>query len=206
MDIGRGLYVCNVIVWPGFDLWYYISDAILSLYWDIWYYFISLISLLYLFSWILVVAPLGVFWCRLSTVKVVLEFISHFTFASSHCNRWYCTKWATGLPQLHIKACITTSVCMGNIQNIIQTYKWISKWEKSYRFIIFSLMHCPVWILNLYMQFLSLRCYFLCLNIIWTLTLLWKYPNLCTVSLLLYLMVLKTISPGCGVRAYLMLF
>ena len=28
---------------------------------------------------------------------------------------------------------------------------------------------------------------------------------LCTVSLLLYLMVLKTISPGCGVRASLML-
>ena len=56
------------------------------------------------------------------------------------------------------------------------------------------------------MQFLSLRCYFLYLNIILTLTLLWKYPNLCTVSLLLYLMVLKTIFPGCGVRASLMLF
>ena len=55
------------------------------------------------------------------------------------------------------------------------------------------------------MQFLSLRCYFLYLNIIWTLTLL-TLPNLCTVSLLLYLMVLKTIFPGCGVRASLMLF
>ena len=32
------------------------------------------------------------------------------------------------------------------------------------------------------------------------------FPNLCTVSLHLYLMVLKTISPGCGVRASLMLF
>ena len=43
-------------------------------------------------SHILVVAPLGVFWCRLSTVKVILEFINHFTFATSHCNRWYCIK------------------------------------------------------------------------------------------------------------------
>ena len=33
-----------------------------------------------------------------------------------------------------------------------------------------------------------------------------KYPDLCTVSLLLDLMVLKTISPGCGVWASLMLF
>ena len=33
-----------------------------------------------------------------------------------------------------------------------------------------------------------------------------KYSSLCTVSLLLYVMVLKTISPGCGVRASLMLF
>ena len=32
------------------------------------------------------------------------------------------------------------------------------------------------------------------------------YPDLCTLSLLLYPMVLKTISPGCGVRASLMLF
>ena len=32
------------------------------------------------------------------------------------------------------------------------------------------------------------------------------YPGICTVSLLLYLMVLKTISPGCGVQASLMLF
>ena len=32
------------------------------------------------------------------------------------------------------------------------------------------------------------------------------YLELCTVTLLLYLMVLKNISPGCGVRASLMLF
>ena len=29
-------------------------------------------------------------------------------------------------------------------------------------------MNCPVLMLNLYMQFISLRCYFLYLNIIWT--------------------------------------
>ena len=33
-----------------------------------------------------------------------------------------------------------------------------------------------------------------------------KYLDISPVSLLLYLMVLKTISPGCGVRASLMLF
>ena len=33
-----------------------------------------------------IVAPLGVFWCRLSTVKVILEVINCFTFATSHCN------------------------------------------------------------------------------------------------------------------------
>ena len=32
------------------------------------------------------------------------------------------------------------------------------------------------------------------------------YLELCTVTLLLYLMVLKNISPGCGVPASLMLF
>ena len=101
-----------VMMWPGFDLWSCISDAILWLHEEIWYYFITLISLLYLFAWILVVAPLGFFWCRLSTVKVILEFINHFTFATSHCNRWHCIKWATGF------ACIATSVCMGNIQNL----------------------------------------------------------------------------------------
>ena len=53
------------------------------------------------------------------------------------------------------------------------------------------------------MQFLSVRCYFLYLNIIW---IHYLYPNLCTVSLLIYFMVLKTISPGCGVWASLMLF
>ena len=84
-------------------------------------------------------------------------------------------------------------------------------------FIIFSvlinavilLLNCLVLILYLYIHFLSLIHYFLYLNIIWSfiqLTLLLKYPDLCTVSLLLYLMVLKTISPGCGVRASLMLF
>ena len=34
----------------------------------------------------MVLAPLGVFWCRLSTVKVILEFINRFTFATSNCN------------------------------------------------------------------------------------------------------------------------
>ena len=72
--------------------------------------------------------------------------------------------------------------------------------NKFYSFIIFSLLNCLVLILNLYMHFLSLRCSFFYLNIIWTLTLLCKYPNLCTVSLLQYLMVLKTVSPGCGVE------
>ena len=37
-------------------------------------------------------------------------------------------------------------------------------------------------------------------------TLRGKYPDLCTVSLFLYVMVLKTISLGCGVWASLMLF
>ena len=36
---------------------------------------------------------------------------------------------------------------------------------------MFSLLNCLVLILILYMQFLSLRCYFRYLNIIWTLTL-----------------------------------
>ena len=73
-----------------------------------------------------------------------------------------------------------------------------------YSFIIFSLLidavmlllNCLVLILYPYIHFLSLRCYFLYLNIIWSfiyLTLLLKYPDLCTVSLLLYVMVLKTI-------------
>ena len=38
--------------------------------------------------------------------------------------------------------------------------------NKFYSFIIFSLLNCLVLMLNLYMQFLSLRCYFLYLNII----------------------------------------
>ena len=33
-----------------------------------------------------------------------------------------------------------------------------------------------------------------------------KYQDLCTVSLLLYLMALKIIPPGCGIRASVMLF
>ena len=33
-----------------------------------------------------------------------------------------------------------------------------------------------------------------------------KYPSLCTISLFLYVMVLKTISPDYGVRASLILF
>ena len=53
--------------------------------------FISLTSLIF-FYLNLVVAPLGVFWCRLSTVKVILEVINWFFFAISHCNRWYCIK------------------------------------------------------------------------------------------------------------------
>ena len=76
---------------------------------------------------------------------------------------------------------------------------------------VILLLYCLVLILYLYIHFLSLRWYFLYLNIIWSfvyltvLTLLWKYPNLCTVSLLLYLMVLKTIFPSFGVQASLML-
>ena len=37
-------------------------------------------------------------------------------------------------------------------------------------------------------------------------TVLCKCPDLCTFSLFLYFMVLKTISPACGVQAFLMLF
>ena len=50
------------------------------------------IYLSYLFTGNLVVGPLGVFWCRLSTVKAILEFINCFTLVTSHCNRWYCIK------------------------------------------------------------------------------------------------------------------
>ena len=89
--------------------------------------------------------------------------------------------------------------------------------NKFYSFIIFSLLinavilllNCLVAIPYLYIHFPSLRHHFLYLKIIWTflqLTFLGKCPNLCTVSLLLYLMVLKTISRGCGVWASLMLF
>ena len=76
-------------------LFTWILVVVLSLYGDIWHYFISLLSLISFYlnlgCW-----PLGVFWCRLSTVKVILEFIDHFTFPASHCKRWYCIKWATG--------------------------------------------------------------------------------------------------------------
>ena len=72
---------------------------------------LSLLYLSYLFTWILVVAPLGVFWCRLSTVKVKLKFIKGFTFATSHCNRWYCIKWVTGFaPTPHIS--MYCHICM----------------------------------------------------------------------------------------------
>ena len=84
-DIGWELYLCNVMGWPGFVLWSFISDTVLSL-----------LYFSYLFTLILVVAPLCVFWWRLSTVKVTLEFFKGFTFATSHCNRWYCIKWVTG--------------------------------------------------------------------------------------------------------------
>ena len=85
--------------------------------------------------------------------------------------------------------------------------------NKFYSFIIIiilinaviSLLNCLVLILYLYKHFPSLRSYFIYLNIIWTfilLTVLWKYPDVCTVSphlyLCYYLMVLKTISPDCG--------
>ena len=74
------------------------------------------------FTSVLVVAPLGVFWCRLSTVKVILEVINCFTFATDGI----ASSEPQVLPQFHIKACIATSVCMGNIQNIqpiIRPYK-----------------------------------------------------------------------------------
>ena len=72
-----------------FDLAYlmlfYVSTRISD---TVYLSYISLIS----FYLNLVVAPVGVFWCRLSTVKVILEVINCFTFATSHCNRWYCIK------------------------------------------------------------------------------------------------------------------
>ena len=87
---------------------------------------------------------------------------------------------------------------------------------KFYSFINFSLLmnavillvNCLVLILHLYTHFLSLRCY----------SLLKHYLELCITDnalkvsqspycfTTLDLMVLKTISPGCGVRASLMLF
>ena len=62
---------------------------------------------------------------------------------------------------------------------------------------VILLLNCLVLILHLYIHFLSLRHYFLYLK---------HYLDLCTVSLLLHVMVSTTISPGCGVRASLVLF
>ena len=59
-------------------LWGYVTLFYLS--------YISLIS----FYLNLGCCNLGV--ARLSTVKVILEFINRFTFATSHCNGWYCIK------------------------------------------------------------------------------------------------------------------
>ena len=144
------------MVWPWFELW--------PLY------------LSYLFTWILVVAPLGIFWCRLSTVKVIFEFIKFFTFATPHCNRWYCIKWVTGFAP--------TSLCMGNIQNIqtiirpyiIVIFSLIAILQ-FYSFITFSSLNCLVLILNPYMH---------CSESI----------PICVVSLLLHLMVFKKYFPG----------
>ena len=95
----------------------------------------------------------------------------------------------------------------------IESYSPINK---IYSFVIFSLLiyavisllKCPDLILYLYIHLFLL-------DVIFSTEILfgalynwhsWKYLNLCTVSLLLYFMVLKTISPGCGVWASLMLF
>ena len=75
---------------------------------------------------------------------------------------------------------------------------------------VILLLNCLVLILYLYIHFLPLRHYFLYLNIVWS----FIFGALDTalkvsqsfVSLLLHFMVLKTISPGFGVRASLMLF
>ena len=53
--------------------------------------YLSYISDIFLFeSWLLHLLSFDVNW--LSTVKVIVEFIKGFTFATSHCNRWYCIK------------------------------------------------------------------------------------------------------------------
>ena len=66
----------------------------------------------------MVVAPLGVFWCRLSTVKVILEVINCLLLQLPIVTDGIASSEPQVLPQFHIKACISTSVCMGNIQNI----------------------------------------------------------------------------------------
>ena len=70
-----------------------------------------------------------------------------------------------------VRICIAANdyVLLHNCDISIDSYSPVNKF---YSFIIFSLLKCLVLILNLYMQFLYLRCYFLYLNIIWTLTLL----------------------------------
>ena len=60
-------------------------------------------------------------------------------------------------------------VLLHNCDISIDSYSPVNKF---YSFIMFNLLNCLVLILKLYMQFLSLRCYFLYLNIILTLTLL----------------------------------
>ena len=81
------------------------------------------IYLSYLFTGILVVAHLGVFWCRLSTVKVILEFIFVLLLQLPIVTDGIVSSEPQVLPQFHIKACIATSVCMGNIENIQTTIR-----------------------------------------------------------------------------------
>ena len=80
-----------------------------------------------------------------------------------------------------------------------------------YSIIIFSLLiNAVILLFNclvvIYVPFLIFRHYFLCLNIID----LYITDNALkvsrSVSLLLYLIVLKNVSPGCGVQASVMLF
>ena len=75
---------------------------------------------------------------------------------------------------------------------------------------VILLLNCLVLILYLCIHFVSLRCYFLYVNIILdfniTDTALKVSRSLYCFTTSLSLMVLKTISPGCGVRASLMQF
>ena len=66
---------------------------------------------------------------------------------------------------------------------------------------VMLLLNCLVLILHPYMHYLSLRHYFLYLNIVWTfkyMAVLRKYPELCIDTLLLYLMVLKIFPVAVG--------